>query len=44
VLVGGDIMRDKIGKILSKILSRKHDAKIKIRFKEKEECQKDKTK
>lgn len=27
-------MREKIGKVLSRILSTKHDAKIKIKFKE----------
>lgn len=37
-------MKDRIGEVLSRLLSEKYDAKIKITFKEKEECQKQKTK
>lgn len=37
------MMKARVGEVLSKILSRKHNAKIKIKFKEKTECQKDKT-
>ena len=37
-------MRDRIGEVLSRLLSEKYDAKIKITFKEKSECQKEKTK
>ena len=31
-------MRDRIGEVLSRLLSEKHDAKIKITFKERETC------
>lgn len=37
-------MKDKIGEILSRLLSEKYDAKIKITFKEEDECPKQKTK
>lgn len=37
-------MKARIEEILSRILSEKHDAKIVIKFKEKEKCTKQKTK
>ena len=37
-------MRDRIGEVLSKLLSDKYDANIKITFKENDICQKQKTK
>lgn len=37
-------MRDRIGEILSRLLSEKYDAKIKVTFKEGSECPKQKTK
>ena len=37
-------MKSRIEEVLSRILSEKYDAKIKIRFKEREECRQEKTK
>lgn len=37
-------MKDRIGEVLSRLLSEKYDAKIKITFKEEVECPKQKTK
>ena len=37
-------MKSRIEEVLSRILSEKHDAKVQIKFKEREECQKQKTK
>lgn len=37
-------MKSRIEEVLSRILSEKHDAKVKIKFKEKKECKKQKTK
>ena len=37
-------MRSRIEEVLSRILSEKHDAKIKIKFEERKECQHRKTK
>ena len=37
-------MKARIEEVLSRILSEKYDAKIKIRFKEREECRREKTK
>lgn len=37
-------MKSRIEEVLSRILSEKHDAKVKIKFKERERCQKQKTK
>lgn len=32
-------MKDRIAEVLSRLLSEKYDANIKIKFKEREECQ-----
>ena len=37
-------MKTRIEEVLSRILSEKYDAKVKIKFKEREECQKQKRK
>lgn len=37
-------MKDRIGEVLSRLLSEKYDAKIKIKFKERDECTENKTK
>lgn len=37
-------MKSRIEEVLSRILSEKYDAKVKIKFKEREECPKPKTK
>ena len=34
-------MRDRVGEVLSRILSEKHDAKIKVEFKEREDDHKE---
>lgn len=37
-------MKSRIEEVLSRILSEKYDAKVKIKFKEREACQEQKTK
>ena len=37
-----EVMRNRIGEVLSRILSEKYDAKIKIKFKPKEEIEEEK--
>ena len=37
-----DVMRNRIGEVLSRLLSRKYDANVKIKFKTKEEIEAEK--